>query len=60
VPTLDLALRLRVIPSYDWTTGEASVPINLTASKVTKIGNQLVSIGGGIRYWAESPTNGAV
>ena len=43
---------------YDWNSDEASVPINLTASKVTRIGDQLVSIGGGLRYWIDTPTGG--
>jgi hypothetical protein len=29
------------------------VPINGIVSKVTKVGDQLVSIGGGVRYWAD-------
>ncbi|MEQ3697149.1 MAG: transporter [Pseudomonadales bacterium] len=44
--------------TYDWEAEQWSVPINFTATKVTKIGNQLVSIGGGVRYWAESTDNG--
>ena len=27
-------------------------------SKVTKIGGQLVSLAGGLRYWADGPENG--
>ena len=44
--------------TYDWEAEQWSVPINFTATKVTKVGNQLVSIGGGVRYWAESTDNG--
>jgi hypothetical protein len=46
--------------TYNWTSNEWSVPINLTATKLTKFGNQPISIGGGrgIRYWAESSTGG--
>jgi hypothetical protein len=44
--------------TYDWENEQWSVPINVTASKVTRIGSQLVSIGGGLRYWADSPDNG--
>jgi hypothetical protein len=44
--------------TYDWTAREWSVPINLTATKLTKIGDQPVSLGGGIRYWADSPDTG--
>lgn len=44
--------------TYNWKNEKWSIPINVTASKVTRIGNQLVSIGGGLRYWAESPESG--
>lgn len=44
--------------TYDWKSKQWSVPINVSASKVTKVGNQLISIGGGIRYWAESTKAG--
>jgi hypothetical protein len=27
----------------------------MVISKVTRVGDQLVSIGGGIRYWADGP-----
>ena len=44
--------------TYNWESEEWSVPINCFASKVTRVGNQMVSFTGGIRYWAESPDNG--
>ena len=44
--------------TYDWTAEAWSIPINLTATKLTKIGQQPISIGGGVRYWAESPDSG--
>lgn len=44
--------------TYDWEGDELSLPVNATVSKVTRIGTQLVSIGGGLRYWADSPPNG--
>jgi len=34
------------------------VPINLQVAQVLKIGDQPVQIGGGVRYWAESPAGG--
>jgi hypothetical protein len=40
--------------AYDWKSEQWTVPINFTATKVTKIGDQLVSLGGGLRYWAET------
>lgn len=44
--------------TYDWEGEQWSVPINGVVTKVTKIGNQLVSVGAGARYWAESPDGG--
>lgn len=44
--------------SYDWEGKNWSVPINGMVSKLVKFGNQPVSIGGGVRYWADSPDNG--
>ncbi|ADV46526.1 hypothetical protein [Nitratifractor salsuginis] len=47
--------------TYDWTAegGERwSVPLYLTVSQVGKIGKQLVSYGGGVKYYAKSPDNG--
>lgn len=44
--------------TYDWNGEEWSVPINATVSKLFKIGKQPVSLGGGLRYWADSPDGG--
>ncbi|WP_206198054.1 transporter [Shimia sediminis] len=45
--------------TYDWNTDSANVPINMTATKLIQIGNRPVSIGGGLRYYADSPAGGA-
>jgi hypothetical protein len=44
--------------TYDWEAEQWSVPVNAQVSKVTRLGDQLVSIGGGVRYWAESSDGG--
>ncbi len=44
--------------TYNWESEQWALPINATATKVTKFGTQLVSIGGGARYWAESTEGG--
>ncbi|GAA0303031.1 transporter [Rhodovulum strictum] len=49
---------LQTETSYDWETEQWSVPINAVASKLMRIGNQPVSLFGGLRYWAESPASG--
>ena len=44
--------------TYDWERKQWVVPINAIVSKVTKVGDQLVSVGGGVRYWADGPEGG--
>ena len=44
--------------TYDWKSEQWAVPVNFTATKVMKFGNQIVSVGGGVRYWAESTDGG--
>ncbi len=45
--------------TYYWTDSEASVPINLTATKLFRLGGAALSIGPGVRYWVESPDGDA-
>ena len=44
--------------SYDWKGKEWTVPVNFTVAKLTKVGGVPVSIGGGLRYWLDSPESG--
>jgi len=44
--------------TYDWKAKQWSVPIILTATKLMKFGSHHVSLGGGLRYWAEGPDSG--
>ena len=44
--------------TYDWRTDKWSLPINFMTAKVTKMGNQLLSAGAGVRYWIASPDSG--
>lgn len=44
--------------SYDWKGKQWSVPVNGMVSKLVKFGDQAVSLGGGLRYWAETPDAG--
>jgi hypothetical protein len=41
--------------TYDWKSSQWTVPIGLIYGKVTRIGSQMVSIGGGIRYFGTKP-----
>lgn len=45
--------------TYDWKAEEWSVPINMAVSKLTKFGDQPVSLQLGARYWADAPEAGA-
>ena len=44
--------------TYDWETGEWLAPINFMVAKIVKVGQQPVSIVGGVRYWTDSPDTG--
>ena len=44
--------------TYDWESEQWSVPINLGVYQLLKIGGQLIQVGGGGRYWADSPDGG--
>jgi len=35
-----------------------SVPLNFMVTKLLKVGEQRLSVGGGVRYWADSPPSG--
>lgn len=45
--------------TYDWDGRQWTVPINVGYSKVGRIGKQLVSYQGGVRYYVEAPDGGA-
>ncbi|MBT9611920.1 MAG: transporter [Burkholderiales bacterium] len=41
--------------TYDWKSEKWSVPINLSATQLLKIGGQPMTLSAGARYWADSP-----
>ena len=45
--------------TYDWSAHKWQVPVSAIVSKVVKIGPQLMSFGGGVRYYATSPNGSA-
>jgi len=45
--------------TYDWRTEQWTVPFNALVSRVVLFGKLPVSIGAGVRYYAESPDTGA-
>ena len=54
-----VTMSLNTESTYDWTGESWTVPINFMTTKLVKIGKQPISVGGGIRYWADSPAGGA-
>ena len=40
--------------TYNWEARSWAVPINVGANQLMKFGNQIMQVGGGLRYWAES------
>jgi hypothetical protein len=44
--------------TYNWKTKKWSVPLNLSVSKLVRIGKLPVSLQAGIGYWLESPDTG--
>ena len=54
-PVAALTYTVNTESTYDWKNSQWTVPVNGLVSKVTKVGDQLVSIGGGARYWADGP-----
>ena len=44
--------------TYDWENEAWSVPVNFTVNQMLKIGPQIMQLGVGARYWADSPDGG--
>lgn len=44
--------------TYNWKTEEWTVPVNASISKLLVLGTQPVSLGAGVKYFAESPDSG--
>jgi len=51
-------ISLNTESTYDWSAERWAVPLNLVVTKVTKLGNQLLSLGAGVRYWVDGPDSG--
>lgn len=49
-----LTYYLNTESTYNWDAQEWSVPINFGANQLLKVGNQIMQVGGGLRYWADS------
>lgn len=44
--------------TYDWNGAGWTIPVNVSASKVTRFGSQLVSLAAGARWYPEAPAGG--
>jgi hypothetical protein len=44
--------------TYDWENSEWQIPLRAAISRVMRAGSQLLSVGGGVSYWVESPDRG--
>lgn len=44
--------------TYDWENKQWSVPLNVSVSKLVRVGKLPVSLQGGVGYWIESPDTG--
>jgi len=51
-------LTVNLESTYDWENSQWTVPANFTYSKVTRVGDQLVSWAAGARYYFEAPDSG--
>ena len=49
---------LNLESTYDWENHDWSVPVNLTAMQLIKVGDQMLQVGGGVRYWLDSSSTG--
>ena len=38
--------------TYDWKNNQWTVPINFNVAQLLRVGDQLLQVGGGVRYWA--------
>jgi hypothetical protein len=52
------SISVNIEATYDWENESSTVPINFSVSQLLKVGNQLIQVGGGLRYWANSPETG--
>lgn len=56
--TSAMTFSLNTESSYDWLNEQWVVPVNVTITQLTRIGNQRISVGGGVKYYAEKPVGG--
>lgn len=50
-----MSFTLQAENTYDWESEQWTVPLGAIVSQVTRFGDQRMSVGGGLRYYAEGP-----
>jgi hypothetical protein len=58
VTSTDTTISLSAETSYDWSAEAWSVPVVFTVDQLFQIGEQYISIGAAVKYWAASPEGG--
>jgi len=52
------SLSLTTESTYDWENEAWAVPIAFKVQQLLKVGPQIIQLGGGLRYWADSADGG--
>jgi len=58
VTKADTTFTLNTESIYDWKAENWVVPINFEIEQLLKIRSNMLQVGGGLRYWAASPSDG--
>ena len=45
--------------TYDWESDQWSIPLNVSVAQMLKVGDQIIQLSMGPRYWVESPDGAA-
>ena len=53
-----IGVTLALESTYNWEVKQWTIPLNFGVSKIVRLGKQLASIQGGVRYYIERPAFG--
>lgn len=54
----DVTITGNLESTYDWNEDQWTIPLNVQASKVTRLGSQRASVFGGARVYLDAPDSG--
>lgn len=57
-PATKTTFVLNTESTFDWESESWSIPVNVGVNQLMKWGSQVMQVGGGVRYWADSPDGG--